>query len=118
MLLAAFLEKINNDVPVSFDETIAVITENYHYQATEFSNGLNEHTLVNKAGTNEGSCKIFAFAKIHQLDQQQTLNLFGDFYWLDVLNDPQGIGHQNIRNFIKYSWEGICFKGEALTALS
>ncbi|HEY5140982.1 MAG TPA: HopJ type III effector protein [Methylococcales bacterium] len=118
MSLASFLEKINKNIPVSFDETIAVITENYHYQATEFDNGLNEDTLVNKAGTNEGSCKIFAFAKIHQLDQQQTLNLFGDYYRLEVLNEPQGTGHQNIRNFMKYGWEGICFKGEALTALS
>ena len=118
MSLASFLEKIKNNVPVSFEETIAVITENYQYKATEFSNGLNEDTLVNKAGTNEGSCKIFAFAKIHQLDQQQTLSLFGDYYRLDVLNDPQGTGHQNIRNFMKYGWEGICFKGEALTPLS
>ena len=118
MSLAAFLEKINNNIPVSFDETIAVINKNYHYKATEFSNGLDEHKILNKAGTNEGSCKIFAFAKIHQLDQQQTLNLFGDYYRLDVLNDPQGTGHQNIRNFMKYGWEGICFKGEALTPLS
>jgi hypothetical protein len=118
MSLVSFLEKIHNNNPVSFDETIAVITENYHYQATEFSNGLNEDTLVNKAGTNEGSCKIFAFAKIHQLDQQQTLSLFGDYYRQDVLNDPEGTGHQNIRNFMKYGWAGICFKGEALTALS
>jgi hypothetical protein len=118
MSLVSFLEKINNNIPVSFDETIAVITGNYHYQATEFSNGLNEDTLVNKAGSNEGSCKIFAFAKIHQLDQQQTLNLFGDYYRLDVLNNLQGTGHQNIRNFMKYGWAGICFKGEALTALS
>ena len=117
MLLATFLERIKHNVPVGFDETIAVITENYHYQATEFSNGLNEHKLVNKAGINEGSCKIFAFAQIHQLDQQQTLNLFGDYYRLDVLNEPQGSGHQNIRNFMKYGWEGIYFKGEALTAL-
>ena len=115
MSLATFLAKINNNVTVSFDETIAVITENYHYQATEFNNGLNGNTLVNKAGSNEGSCKIFAFAKIHQLDQQQTLNLFGDYYRLDVINDPQGTGHQNIRNFMKYGWEGICFKNKPLT---
>jgi len=118
MSLASFLEKITTNVAVSFDETIGVISDNYHYQATEFSNGLDELTLVNKAGTNEGSCKIFAFAKIHQLDQQQTLNLFGDYYRLDVLNNPHGTGHQNIRNFMKYGWEGIRFKGEALTPLS
>jgi len=118
MSLISFLEKINNNIAVSFDETIAVITENYKYHPTEFSNGLNEHILINQAGTNEGSSKIFAFAKIHQLDQQQTLSLFGDYYRLDVINDPKGKGHQNIRNFMKYGWEGICFKGEVLKAKS
>jgi hypothetical protein len=117
MSLNSFLEKINRLDPVNFDETIAIITENYHYQATEFSNGLNEHILISKAGTNEGSCKIFAFAKIHQLNPQKTLNLFGDYYRLDVLNNPQGTDHQNIRNFMNYGWEGICFKDDALTLI-
>lgn len=116
MLLAAFLEKINNNIAVGFDETLAVIAENHHYQAVEFSNGLNDDILINNAGTNEGSCKIFAFAQIHQLDQRQTLGLFGDYYRRDVMNDPEGKGHQNIRNFMKYGWAGIRFKGEALTA--
>ncbi len=116
MSLASFIEKVKTNTPVSFDQTIAVITENYHYQATEFCNGLNEHLLVNVAGTNEGSCKIFAFAQLHRLDQQQTLNLFGDYYRLDVLNEPDGTGHQNIRNFMQYGWDGIRFDGVALTA--
>ncbi len=114
MSLTTFLEKVRNNIPVSFNETIAVITENYHYQATEFSNGLSEHRLVNLAGTNEGSCKIFAFALIHQLSQQQTLKLFGDYY-ADVLNDPTGSGHQNIRNFMRDGWQGIGFKSDSLT---
>ena len=118
MKLPKFIEKVTQGEAISFNETLIVITENYHYQPTEFSNGVGDVILINPAGTNEGSCKIFAFAKIHQLDQQQTLNLFGDYYRLEVLNDPQGTGHQNIRNFMKYSWEGICFKGEALKALS
>ncbi len=88
MSLTAFLEKIKRHEPVSFDETIAVITENYDYQPTAFSNGLGDHQIINEAGQNEGSCKIFAFAQLNQLDQQQTLNLFGDYYRRDVLNDP------------------------------
>ncbi len=116
MSLASFLEKIKNNENVSFDETIAAITENYDYQPTKFSNGLNEQLLVNQAGTNEGSCKIFAFAQLNRLDQQQTLNLFGDYYRLDVLHDPNGTGHQNIRNFVRYGWDGIRFDGLALTA--
>jgi hypothetical protein len=116
MSLASFIEKVKNNEAVSFNDTIATITENYHYQATEFSNGLNEQLLVNQEGTNEGSCKIFAFAQLNRLDQQQTLNLFGDYYRQDVLNDPDGTGHQNIRNFMKYGWDGIHFNGVALTA--
>ncbi|MGZ5076639.1 MAG: HopJ type III effector protein [Methylobacter sp.] len=115
MSLTSFLEKVKNNENVGFDETITVITENYDYQATEFSNGLNQDLLVNQAGTNEGSCKIFAFAGLHQLDQQQTLNLFGDYYRIDVLNEPNGTGHRNIRNFMQYGWNGISFKGVALT---
>ncbi len=115
MSLEQFLHKINQNAPVSFHETIIAITENYHYQPTEFSNGLGDDVLVNPAGSNEGSCKIFTFAKLHGLDQQLTLNLFGDYYRVDVLQNPQGTGHQNIRNFMRYGWEGIRFEGQALT---
>jgi hypothetical protein len=117
MSLEQFLQKITRGEPVSFHETIVVITENYHYQPTEFSNGLGEDTLVNPAGSNEGSCKIFAFAKLHGLNQEQTLNLFGDYYRVDVLQNLQGAGHQNIRNFMRYGWEGVRFKDAALTAM-
>ncbi|MGR9115974.1 MAG: HopJ type III effector protein [Gammaproteobacteria bacterium] len=116
MSLTAFLEKIKSHKKVSFNETINVISEFYDYQATEFSNGLDENVVINKAGQNEGSCKIFAFASLNGLDQQQTLNLFGDYYRQDVLNNPEGTDHQNIRNFMRYGWEGIHFKGAALTA--
>jgi hypothetical protein len=116
MSLIAFIEKVANDGQVSFDETIAIISEHYHYQPTQFSNGSNGQLLVNLAGTNEGSCKIFAFAQIHNLNQQQTLNLFGDYYRQDVLGSPNGTGHQNIRSFMEYGWDGIHFDGVALVA--
>ena len=117
MSLSVLLEKIKSNVPVSFNETIKIITENYTYQPTEFSNGLGESRLINKAGNNEGSCKIFAFAKMNQLDQSQTLNLFGDYYRLDVLNNPEGTDHQNIRNFMEQGWEGVSFQSPALTTI-
>ncbi len=110
MSLQSFLEKVKSHGPVSFQDTIAVINEHYEYHPVEFCNGLGEQCLVNLAGVNEGSCKIFAFALLHDMDKQQTLNLFGDFYRLDVLGDPGGKSHQNIRNFIKYGWEGIQFE--------
>ena len=116
MTLTEFLDKLKSNKPVSFDETMAVIAEHYEYQPAEFSNGLDDdNELINKAGTNEGSCKIFAFAKMNGLDEQKTLNLFGDYYRLDVLNDPNGTGHLNIRNFMRYGWQGIQFKSMPLT---
>lgn len=116
MSLVLLLEQIKNNEVISFDKTIAIITENYHYHPTEFSNGLAENKLTNAAGTNEGSCKIFSFAQINQLNQQQTLSLFGDFYKKDVLDNPTGNDHQNIRNFMEFGWEGISYPVQALTA--
>ena len=114
MSLNAFLEKLKNNQPIRFDETMTVIAENYAYQATDFSNGLGEDKVLNAAGTNEGSCKIFAFANLNQLDAAQTLLLFAEHYQ-SVLDEPNGTAHQNIRNFMKYGWEGIHFSTEALT---
>ncbi len=115
MTLTAFLNRIQNGEAVNFDDTMAVISENYHYHPTEFRNGQGDDSIVNPAGSNEGSCKIFAFAGLHQLSPDQTLSLFGDFYHRDVLQDPGGAGHQNIRLFMKYGWKGIEFRDTALT---
>ena len=115
MLLTEFIRKIKSSGKVSFNETMAIIDDNYLYKPTEFQNGQNDDLLINAAGTNAGSCKIFAFARLNQLRKDQTLSLFGDYYWQDVLTDPDGNGHQNIRNFMKYGWDGISFSGEPLT---
>ena len=114
-MLQDFLERINNAQAVDFAETMAVINQYYHYQPVNFSNGVHQ-PIVNTAGTNEGSCKIFAFAKIHQLNQAQTLALFGDFYRHDVLGHPDATDHQNIRTFMRDGWDGVVFTAEALTA--
>jgi len=95
---------------VAFEQVIKVIEENYHYQPTLFTNG----ELVNNAGTNEGSCKIFYFAQLNTLNQQQTLACFGRYYREDVLENPTGDDHSNIRNFTNTGWQGIEFKSVAL----
>ena len=114
MQLNEFLNKVKNHEPVSFIDTITVIAENYRYTPSTFSNGLGEQQVVNTAGTNEGSCKIFAFAILHDLTEQQTLNLFGDYYQKDVLDDPEGTNHANIRSFMRFGWAGIRFETQAL----
>lgn len=114
MNLNEFIIRIKSGQPVDFQDTMTVIAEHYDYQSTEFSNGLR-HPLINEAGRNEGSCKIFAFARLNGLDQAQTLALFGDYYRKDVLENPDGKDHLNIRNFMRDGWEGIQFKSEPLT---
>jgi hypothetical protein len=106
-----FLDKIKSNQFISFPETIAHIDENYIFTPTTFKNG----NQVNTAGENNGSCKIFAFAKLEQFTQEETLSLFGDFYQ-DVLKTPDATDHQNIRNFMIFGWEGIQFEGEVLRA--
>lgn len=100
---------------VGFDTVIEIIERHYHYTPAAFSNGLGNETLANTAGSNEGSCRIFAFAKLQQLSEAETLACFGRFYREDVLRNPDGNDHQNIRNFMKYGWQGIQFTGKVLS---
>lgn len=95
---------------IDFKEVIAFIDENYSFTPTRFTNG----NTVNEAGENNGSCKLFSFAKLNDLSKEETLALFGDFYRTDVLQNPDGADHQNIRNFMQFGWDGISFDGDAL----
>ena len=111
MTIAAFLEKLTQTpTAINFVETIAVIEANYDFTPTAFENGLQH----NVAGENSGSCKLFAFAEIQNLSEAATLDCFGAYYFKDVLKNPNGKDHQNIRNFMKTGWDGIAFYGSAL----
>ncbi|MEI7489164.1 MAG: HopJ type III effector protein [Chryseobacterium sp.] len=105
------LEQLKNSPEtIQFKEVIAHIDENYDFKPTKFTNG----DTVNEADQNNGSCKVFSFAKLNNLSKDDVLNLFGEFYREDVLKNPEGTDHQNIRNFVEYGWDGISFEGEAL----
>ena len=95
---------------IEFKDVISFIDEQYDFTPTPFKNG----NTSNEANQNNGSCKLFSFAKLNNLSKEETLFLFGDFYRNDVLKNPEGNDHQNIRNFIAFGWEGISFEGEAL----
>lgn len=111
MIIADFLEKLKQEPKnIAFSETIDTIEANYNFTPTAFQNG-NTH---NAAGTNSGSCKLFAFAQIQQLTKEETLACFGSYYFDEVLGDPEGSNHQNIRNFMVTGWDGIQFEGMAL----
>ncbi|MFP3831694.1 HopJ type III effector protein [Chryseobacterium sp. SIMBA_028] len=95
---------------IEFSEVIAYIDQHYDFTPTAFKNG----STANEAGQNNGSCKVFSFAKLQGLTKGQTLSLFGEFYREDVLKNPNGNDHQNIRNFMEFGWEGVSFEAEAL----
>ena len=95
---------------IQFNEVISFVDEHYDFTPTKFTNG----NTVNEANQNSGSCKVFSLAKLNDLSKEDTLALFGAFYREDVLQNPEGTDHQNIRNFIEYGWDGVSFEGEAL----
>lgn len=112
MSLEQFLSTVKSQPEhIEFADTIQMISDHYEYTPSRFTNG---PTLVNEAGTNEGSCKIFAFAQLNNLNEKETLACFGAYYRDDVLKHPEGSDHGNIRNFMEYGWAGIHFDQPAL----
>lgn len=95
---------------IQFSDTMAVIDNNYNFTPSAFKNG----TIENAEGQNSGSCKLFAFAKDNELTKEETLACFGEYYFEDVLKDPNGDGHQNIRNFINTGFDGLHFEENPL----
>ena len=95
---------------ITFKETMQVIENYYTFNPTAFKNG----DIINNAGENNGSCKLFAFAMHQELTKEATLFSFGEHYQ-SVLDDKNGTSHQNIRNFMKTSFKGLSFENEALT---
>lgn len=112
MTIQQLLNKTNNNPEViEFNDVMQCIDSHYEFTETAFTNG--EHS--NAAGENNGSCKILYFAKMHNLNKVQTLNLFGQYYRHDVLNHPDSTDHQNIRQFMQYSFEKLRFSGVPLS---
>ena len=99
-----------NPGEVEYDTVVALIDELYEFTPVKYTNG----DIINEAGQNSGSCKIFAFARLVRLTEEQTLNCFGSYYRDDVLNYPNNLDHPNIRNFMKTGWRGINFEAAPL----
>ncbi len=113
-MLQEFLNKLTQQPEtVEFADTMAVIDNNYTFTETRFLNG----DQVNEAGTNSGSCKILAFGQLNGLSVAATLACFGHYYRDEVLKDPEGSSHQNIRQLMVKGWEGVVFEGQALKAI-
>ncbi len=113
--LEAFLSRLKSEPStVEFTEVMAIIDEHYEFTPTAFTNGSQQ----NAANENNGSCKVFAFARRHELSEAEALSCFGSYYRKDVLENPEGQDHQNIRNFMETGWGGIQFEAEPLSQKS
>ena len=81
-----------------FQETLAFIDQWFDYTPSAFTNG----PVVNGPDQNQGSCKVFALARLLDLDREQTLHCFGEHY-REVLANPEADNHRNLRQF-----QGAC----------
>ncbi len=107
--VSALLNGLNKKA-IGFNDVISFIDDSYRYAPRAFVNGM----VHNDAGENEGSAKIFGFAKHHGLSQLDTLKLFGEYY-TQVLETPNGTDHANIRNFLHWGWQGFLMQKNPLT---
>jgi len=104
------IEKLKGN-SIVFKDVLEFIDTRYKHQPTAFKNG----EAYNEATQNQGSARVFAFAKLNELSKEDTLFLFAEHYQ-SVLNTPDAVDHQNIRQFMKNGWSGVMFEGEALIA--
>ncbi|WP_299435459.1 HopJ type III effector protein [uncultured Aquimarina sp.] len=110
MTISEFIKKLRSTPKeILFQETMSVIDAHYIFEKVSFTNG----EVINEAGQNSGSCKLFSFAKLQNLTKEETLYCFGEHYQ-NVIEHPEGNDHQNIRNFMKSGWEGISFNTSPL----
>lgn len=102
------LDKLNNK-EANFADVIQHIEDNYTYTASAFTNGNQE----NAVDQNQGSAKVFAFAKLNDFTAEDTLKLFAEHYNA-VLDNPNGTDHNNIRQFMQNGWDGVKFENTVL----
>ena len=117
MISNSFVQRIKaTPNAISYERVMEYIDAEYDYTPARFTNGVKGDQVVNEEGTNEGSCKIFAFGLLVGLNERDTLACFGKYYTVDVIGNPNGDDHANIRTFMRHGWKGIKFDQPALTA--
>ena len=106
-----FIERLRTTPEtMHFAEVIALIDTHYSHTPTAFVNG----TATNQASENQGSAKVFSFARLHELNQTETLHCFAE-HFRAVSYNPIGNDHQNIRQFIANGWQGVQLADTCLT---
>lgn len=93
-----------------FADTLAFIDQHYDYRPTAFSNG----DVQNAAGHNQGSCKVLGLALLESLSQEEALLCFSEHY-RQVLSNPDGEDHANIRALMATGLGGVHFDSQPLS---
>lgn len=94
-----------------FADTMAAIDAAFEFFGTKFVNG----DIASSSSENTGSSKILSLAQLVAITKEEVLALFGEHY-RDVLADPDGTSHANIRAFMKKGNDGVVFpNGPSLT---
>lgn len=94
---------------IQFKDVLTHIDELYVYTPSAFKNGAQD----NAVNENQGSARVLFFAKLNDLSQEDTLQLFAEHY-ASVLETPEGTDHQNIRQFQLNGWDGVAFENTVL----
>ena len=112
MKIQEFLKQLD-DAPetIMLDDALNTIDALYEFTPVAFSNG----SMRNQAGEAVRSCRIYAFSRLYNLTEQQTLLCFGEHY-REVLADPGGTSHMTIRTFMKLGRAGVDFESFPLKA--
>lgn len=109
-----FLQRVRQGESVEFSQALEEIERGYEFHPTAFSIGSEADGVTNGPDQNQGSCRILAFARLHQLTEAQTLALYGHYYRDEVLSNPEGSDHANIRAFMRLGWDAVQFDGNPL----
>lgn len=103
--LCGFRQQLHSSADtIAFKDTLALVEDHFDYNPKKFVNGSTESA----AGANEGSCKVFSMGKLLGWSEKEVLTAFGEHY-RQVLGDPNGSSHGNIRAFMKEGWPGVHF---------
>ena len=69
MTVLELIHQVKQAEVLMFSEVLSTIDASYNFTPTKFKNG----SVINEANTNNGSCKVFSFAKLHNLNSSETL---------------------------------------------
>jgi hypothetical protein len=104
-------ERLNT---MMFQDVMSVLRRHYEFVPVAFTTGAGTAKETrNRAGSNAASCLLLAAARRLGFSMPETLALYREHY-RDVLADPEGNAHGNIRALMVNGWDGVVFGGDPL----